>query len=62
MRPGLVLAGVAGVVVVEEAVDLFIGSAKGYLAVPRRLVVLGVGLMGAAVVGRFNPLDEAIVD
>ena len=61
MSPGLVLAGVAGVVV-EEAVDLFSGSAKDYLAAPRRLVVLGVGLMGAAVVGRFNPLDEAIVD
>ena len=61
MSPGLVLAGVAGVVV-EEAVNLFSGSAKDYLAAPRRLVVLGVGLMGAAVVGRFNPLDEAIVD
>ena len=61
MRPGLVLAGVA-LAVVEEVVDLFSGSTKDYLAAPSRLVVLGVGLVAAAVVGRFNPLDEAIVD
>ena len=56
LRPGLVLAGVA-LAVVEEAVDLFIGSAKDYLVAPSRLVVPGVGLVVAAVEGRFNPLE-----
>ena len=61
LRPGLVLAGVA-LAVVEEAVDLFSGSAKDCLAVPNRLAVLGVGLVAAAVVGRLIPLDAVAVD
>ena len=58
LSPGLVLAGVIVDEVAEEdeIVDLFIGSCTDYLAAPNRLVVPGVGLVVAAVVGRFNPL------
>ena len=58
LSPGLVLAGVIvdEFAEVDDMVDLFIGSCTDYLAAPNRLVVPGVGLVAAAVVGRFNPL------
>ena len=58
LSPGLVLAGVIvdEFAEVDDMVYLFIGSCTDCLAAPNRLVVPGVGLVAAAVVGRFNPL------